>query len=180
VTPRPFEPVQKDLWQKATVIFRLKAEATRLMKISGVAATFMLALPCAAEAQRLELSINPTTITFPSSDPDTAPVVLSVPVQVTYRIRQNNNAPWTMTVRALGDLNSGLSTVDISNVTWIATPAPPFQNGTMSRLVAQRLASGTGNINPAEQGQITFRLANSWNSDAGVYTQVVLFTLTAP
>jgi hypothetical protein len=136
-------------------------------------------LPTRVDAQRLELSINPTTITFPSSDPDTVPIVSSVPVQVTYRVRQNDG-PWTMTVRALGDLNSGLSTVDISNVTWIATPAPPFQNGTMSRIVAQRLASGTGTTNPTQQGQITFRLPNSWTYDAGVYTQVVIFTLTAP
>jgi hypothetical protein len=137
-------------------------------------------LPSAASAQRLDLSINPTTITFPSTNPDTMPTVSSVPVQVTYRIRQNGNSPWTMTVRALGDLNSGPSSIDISNVTWVATPAPPFQNGTLSRTVAQRLASGTGNINPARQGQITFRLANSWNYDAGVYTQVLFFTLTAP
>lgn len=136
-------------------------------------------LPADAAAQRLELTVTPTVITFPSSDPDTAPFVPSVPVQITYRIRQNS-APWTMTVRALGDLISGTSWIDISNVTWIATPAPPFQDGTLSRIVAQRLASGTGNANPAQQGQITFRLANAWTYDAGTYTQVIEFTLTAP
>jgi hypothetical protein len=81
---------------------------------------------------------------------------------------------------ALGDLISGASSIDISSVTWIATPAPPFQNGTMSRLVAQRLASGTGNANPAQQGQITFRLANAWTYAAGTYTQTIVFTLSAP
>jgi hypothetical protein len=136
--------------------------------------------PAPAVAQTLNLSITPTTITFPSSDPDTVPLVPSAPVQVTYRVRQNNNRPWTLSVRAFGDLNSGLSRVDISNVTWVATPAPPFQNGTLSRTVAQRVASGTGNVNPAQQGQVTFRLANSWTYDAGVYTQILLFTLTAP
>jgi hypothetical protein len=136
--------------------------------------------PGTAGAQALDLSINPTTITFPSSDPDTVPVVSSVPVQISYRVRQNNNRPWTLSVWSLGDLNSGLSSVDITNVTWIATPAPPFQNGTLARLVAQRVASGTGNVNPTQQGQLTFRLTNSWTYDAGVYTQVVTFTLTAP
>lgn len=136
-------------------------------------------LPAPTAAQRLELSVTPTVITFPSSDPDTTPVVSSGPVQITYRIRQNT-APWTMTVRALGDLISGTSSIDISGVTWIATPAPPFQNGTMSRIVAQRLASGTGNVNPASQGQITFRLANAWTYTAGTYTQVIEFTLTSP
>ena len=139
-----------------------------------------LLLPAVAAAQRLDLAITPSTITFPSSNPDTTPVMLSVPVEVAYRVRQNANAPWTMTVLAGGDLNSGASSVDISNVTWVATPAPPFQNGTLSRTVAQPVASGMGNANPVKHGQITFRLANSWNYDAGVYTQVLTFTLSAP
>jgi hypothetical protein len=50
----------------------------------------------------------------------------------------------------------------------------------MSKTVAQRLASGTGQVNPTRQGQVTFRLANSWNYTAGLYTQTVVFTLTAP
>ena len=80
----------------------------------------------------------------------------------------------------MGDLISGLSTVDIANVNWIATPAPPFQNGTLSKTVAQRLAAGVGNLNPTATGQITFRLANSWNYTAGLYTQTIVFTLSAP
>lgn len=137
--------------------------------------------PGEAAGQRLDVSITPATITFSAADPDAQPVVFSVPVTVAYRVRQNrDNSPWTLTVRALGDLNSGPSTVDISNVTWVATPAPPFQNGTLSRTVAQRVASGLGNVNPAAQGQLTFRLANSWSYDAGVYTQVVQFTMTSP
>lgn len=150
----------------------------------AVALIFATMLPALwsrpAEAQRLELSIAPRTITFPSADPDAVPVVTSPPVQVTYRIRQNGNAPWTMTVLAGGDLISGRATVDISNVSWVASPAPPFQNGTLNKTVAQRLASGTGNETPARQGQLTFRLANSWTYSAGVYTQVVVFTLSAP
>jgi hypothetical protein len=138
-----------------------------------------LLLPAAASAQRLDLSVTPITITFPLSDPDTVPIVSTAPVQVTYRVRQNDG-PWTLTLLANGDLISGSSTVDISNVTWVATPAPPFQNGTMSKTVAQRLAAGTGTVNPAKQGQITFRLANSWNYTAGLYTQTVVFTLSAP
>ena len=133
-----------------------------------------------AQAQRLELSVAPRTITFPSTDPDAAPLVVSAPVQVTYRIRQNGNSPWSLTILAGGDLISGSATVDISNVSWVASPAPPFQNGTLSKTVAQRLASGTGNETPARHGQVTFRLANSWTYSTGVYTQVVVFTLTAP
>lgn len=133
-----------------------------------------------AAAQRLSLSISPRVVTFPSSDPDAVPIVPAAPISVTFRVQQNLLQPWTMTVLANGDLISGGSRVDISNVTWVATPGPPFQGGTMSRTVAQRLASGTGNVNPTSTGLVTFRLANSWTYSTGTYTQTVLFTLSAP
>ena len=85
--------------------------------------------------------LSPCVITFPVQPPDALPTVDAPPVTVTYRVRQNNAAPWFLTVLAGGDLISGASRVDISNVTWVATPAPPFQNGTLSKTVAQRIAS---------------------------------------
>ena len=133
-----------------------------------------------ALAQTLTLSLSPTVITFPSSDPDTVPLISAAPVQVTYRIRANGNSPWSLTVLAAGDLVAGASQIDISNVTWVATPAPPFQNGTLSKTVAQRVASGNGNVNPDTLGSITFQLANSWTYNPGSYTQTVLFTLSVP
>ncbi len=145
-----------------------------------LAALMTMVAPAAASAQRLDLSLSPRVITFPSSDPDAVPVVAAAPVQVTYRVRQNNNAPWSLTVLAGGDLISGASRVDISNVSWVATPAPPFQNGTLSKTVAQRIASGSGSLNPAAKGSITFRVANSWTYSTGTYSQTVLFTLSAP
>jgi len=152
---------------------------TRYLVAASVVLVVSVAAPPAA-AQKLDLSLSPLVITFPSSDPDAVPIVAAAPVQVTYRVRQNNNAPWSLTVLAGGDLISGASRVDISNVTWVATPAPPFQNGTLSKTVAQRVASGTGNVNPDTTGSITFRLANSWTYTTGVYTQTILFTLSAP
>lgn len=149
---------------------------TRLVLLLGV----LLLMPSPVLAQQLELSVSPVVITFPSSDPDTVPLVSAAPVQVTYRIRANGSSPWSLTALAAGDLNSGPSRVDISNITWVATPAPPFQNGTLSRTVAQRVASGNGNVNPNTIGSITFRLANSWTYDTGTYTQTILFTLSAP
>jgi len=155
---------------------------TRLLERALMLAVGLAWFSAPAAAQpglRLDISITPATITFPLSDPDTVPIISATPIQVTYRVRQNNG-PWTLTVLASGDLIAGASTVDISNVTWVATPAPPFQNGVLSKTVAQRLASGTDNINPARQGQVTFRLANSWTYTAGLYTQTIVFTLTAP
>ena len=140
-------------------------------------------LPRASYAQppgaRLELSVSPTSISFPSADPDVAPFMTAPPVVVSIRIRQSSG-PWSLTVLANGDLLSGGSTVDISNVTWTATPAPPYQGGTLSKTVAQRMASGTGNVNPAQNGSVTFRLANAWTYNAGNYTQTIVFTLSTP
>ena len=154
---------------------------THLSLAVGLAALVLAMLPARASAQRLDLSLSPRVITFPSADPDAVPVVLSAPVQITYRVRQNDkNAPWSLTILAGGDLVSGPARIDIANVGWVATPAPPFQNGTLSKTVAQRLASGTGNLNPTATGSITFRLANSWTYNTGTYTQTVLFTLSVP
>jgi hypothetical protein len=153
-----------------------------LLRSTLLAAAGVALLAPAAAAQpgpKLDISITPVTTTFPLSDPDTVPMITATPVQISYRIRQNDG-PWTLTVLANGDLLAGPSTVDISNVTWVATPAPPFQNGVLSKTVAQRLASGTGTVNPARQGQVTFRLTNSWNYIAGLYTQTIVFTLAAP
>ena len=148
---------------------------------AAVAAFLLTGLPSRLAAQILDLTLSPRVITFPSSDPDALPVVDAPPVTVTYRVRQNNAAPWSLTVLAGGDLISGPSKVDISSVTWVATPAPPFQNGTLSKTVAQRVASGTGNVaNPNTTGLITFRFVNSWTYSTGTYTQTVLFTLSAP
>jgi hypothetical protein len=138
-----------------------------------------LSLPGTATAQRLEISVSPLSINFPAGDPDSTPVLFSPPVQVTYRVR-GNRGPWTLSVLANGDLISGGATIDISNVTWVGTPAPPFQNGTLSKTVAQTLASGTGNVPVAQTGSVTFRLANLWTYSAGTYTQTIVFTLSAP
>ena len=143
-----------------------------------------MAAPAAAQGRgggspQLDLSISPLSVSFASADPDTSPFVTAAPVVITVRVRQNSG-PWTLTVLAGGDLIAGSAAVDITNVSWTATPAPPYQNGTLSKTVAQRLATGTGTVNPAQNGSVTFRLVNSWTYSAGIYTQTVVFTLSAP
>jgi hypothetical protein len=140
----------------------------------------VLLCPARVQAQQLNLTVSPLLVTFPATDPDTAPVLSAPPVTVEYRVRGNGNRPWLLTVQASGNLTSGLSQIPASAVTWIATPAPPFQSGTMSTTQAQTVAAGSGNVNPARTGTITFQLANSWNYDAGLYLQVLTFTLSTP
>ncbi len=138
------------------------------------AAIFATARPAAAQF----LLVQPATISFPSSDPDTVPVVSAAPVRVTYLVLGGASQPWLITVRASGALISGASTIPISNVSWIATPSPPFRAGTLST-VAQTLANGTGTAFLAS-GDVTFRFANSWNYTVGNYTQTITFTLSSP
>jgi hypothetical protein len=163
----------------AACAVRNAGQPTQLWSLLACVCFVILLVPARAAAQKLDLSVSPTAITFPSADPDTSPTVLAPPIVVSVRVRQNQG-PWQLTVLANGNLLSGSQTVDITNVTWTATPVPPYQNGTLSRTVAQRVAAGTDNVNPAKDGSVTFRLANSWNYSAGTYTQTIVFTLSAP
>ena len=138
--------------------------------------------PSPALAQRLDLSLSPAVITFPSSDPGYGPARrrrrrCRSPIASAH----NGNSPWSLTVLAAGDLISGASRVDISNVTWVATPGASFpeRHAQQDRRAARGLGQPATSIQTAI-GSITFRLANSWTYSTGIYTQTVLFTLSAP
>ena len=133
-----------------------------------------------ADAQRLTLTISQPTVAFVVGDPDTTPTISAEPIVVTVRVQQNGGQSWRLTVQADGDLVSGTSSIDATQVNWTASPAPPFQNGTLSKSAGQTMASGTGNVNPAVSGSVVFRLANSWTYSAGLYSQTAVFTLSAP
>lgn len=146
----------------------------------GLTLVALLIAPAVVSAQRLDLAVAPAAIVIPTGDPDLVPVVSSAPANIEYRVRQNGNDPWLLTVLASGDLVSGASTIAISEVTWVATPSPPFRNGTLSSSIAQTIATGTGSVSRPTSGSITFRLTNSWTYDAGIYTQSLVFTLSVP
>lgn len=151
-----------------------------LRRLALCAAVVVLASN-AAEAQTLRLTLSRTTIPFASADPDTTPLIDAPAVTVSYRVRGNApSAAWQLTLLAEGNFTSGSATIPASAVTWTATPAPPFQAGTMNATVAQRLAGGTGNVDPTRTALVTFRLANSWSFDVGTYSTVFTFTLIAP
>ena len=142
--------------------------------------TLLLGWPAPAAAQRVNLSLQPTSITFQSADPDTTPVVTAQSILIRYRVQQNAGGSWRLTVLAAGDLISGPVSIDISNVSWTATPNPPFQAGTLSKTVEQTVASGSGNVNPQQTGTLVLGLVNSWSYSVGTYTQSFMFTLSAP
>jgi hypothetical protein len=133
-----------------------------------------------AHAQTLDLTLSTPSVTFASADPDTTPSIAAAAVTVTYRVRNNAGGGWRVTVLAGGDLTAGAATIPINLVTWTATPAPPFQDGTMSQTVAQTLASGSGNVQAFRNGTVVFRLENRWTHNTGIYTTSIAFTLVAP
>lgn len=150
------------------------------MRVRILALTTALLLHASwASAQRVTLTVSQPTVAFVAGDPDTTPSISAAPIVVTVRVQQNSG-PWHLSVLANGDLLSGTSSIDVTQVTWTASPAPPFQNGTLNKIADQTMASGTGNVNPAVSGSIVFRLANSWTYSAGLYSQTVVFTLSAP
>jgi hypothetical protein len=140
----------------------------------------VLVFAASAESQTLDLAIAPSTITFAVADPDTTPSVAAPSVTVSYRVRNNAGGNWRISLLAGGDLTAGAATIPITNVTWTASPTPRFQAGTLSRTLAQTLASGTGNVTNTTTGSVVFRLANSWTYNVGTYSTSVVFTLTAP
>jgi hypothetical protein len=130
-------------------------------------------------AVRVELDLSRETINFPSADPDDYPSVAAAenPISVRVRVTGNPWGNWRLTVLAGGDLVSGSNTIPISNVTWTAQPLP-FVDGRLDKATPQVVASGTGNANST--GSLRFFFKNSWNYATGNYSQVIVFTLTAP
>jgi hypothetical protein len=145
-----------------------------------LAGLVLLASSASAQPLDLQLTVSPRTITFASANPDTSPTVAAAPISVTVRVKGPNTVQWHLSLLADGDLVSGASTIPISNVTWTATQAPPFQDGTLSRTTAQTVAGGSGTLNPGKTSTLTFSLVNSWLYDAGTYTQTLTFTLSSP
>jgi len=151
----------------------------RLIRACLLAGAALVLVP-AANAQTLTFSVTQSSIAFADADPDTTPSLTASNVTVSYRVTGNAGGNWRITIISGTDLTSGSATIPISSVTWTATPVPPFQAGTMSTAVAQTMASGAGNVNPAATGTVVFKLANNWSSNVGTYSATFTFTLSAP
>jgi hypothetical protein len=152
------------------------ASLVRWISAAGFIAVGLV--PSAPPVAAQLLQVQPSTVSFPSADPDTVPLISGAPIRVTYIAQGRGGQPWTITVEAEGQLVSGTSSIPISNVSWIATPTPTFRNGTLST-APQVLATGTG-LALLDRGDVTFRFNNSWNYNVGTYTQTVTFTLSSP
>ena len=168
------------------------------------AALVLLLLAAASGASGLNsMTFSVTaTLTFPSANPSTTPIVAgSAPVTATIFIVNPQRENITLTVRANGaNLISGAGdTIAVGNVTWDATSAtwvhsiPPrnaaFWNADQG---PQALTTGnvtvlTGNDGRANTNRDTvtgtvvhnFTFQNSWLYSTGAYTQTLTWTVTA-
>jgi hypothetical protein len=133
-----------------------------------------------ASAQIVLLQISTQNLTFASADPDTTPTLSALPLTLTYTVFLSGGAEWRITVQASDDLRNGSSTIPVSSMTWTAFPAPPFRAGTLSRLAAQTMASGRGDVFLQATCTATFSLPNSWTYAVVTYTTSLVFTLSCP
>ncbi len=134
-----------------------------------------------ADAQLHLVSVAPASFSFPAADPDVSPIVAGPQLTITYKVAGNPNNGWSMTIQATDLTSAAGDVIPASNVTWVASPAPPFiASGTLST-TAQRLA-GDPNAHAAgsQTGFITFSLRNLWTYKAGNYTQTITFTVSSP
>jgi hypothetical protein len=147
-------------------------------------------LPAAARAQTASatlsanlgglarLTFSSNSLTFPDSDPDTVPLVDAAggPVTTTAKARATPGGQVTLTVEASDDLRSGVDTLPVSLLTWIAT-GPGFVNGTLSAATPQTVATWTGS--GVHVGTQTYRFQNLWTHPTGTYTVTLVYTLSA-
>ncbi len=142
----------------------------------ALAVAFLLA-PAAPAAAQVSLSLSANTVTFPTADPDSTPVIAAPPFTLTVRARRATS--WQVTVIASGNLTSGASAIPITSLSWTISPNPPFQDGTMSSTVAQLVGADTQELNPALDATVNYFLVNSWTYDVGNYSVTITYTLTA-
>ena len=131
------------------------------------------------QGRRDELTIRifPQSINFLAAEPDQEPVIAAGSL-INIEITVNTDRRWNLTLLADGDLKGSRGArIAIQNVTWTATPSPPFISGTLSRNQPQILAQGEGSGDI--RGELSFFLKNSWDYEVGEYSQTLTFTISA-
>lgn len=124
--------------------------------------------------QWVVLSIYPVSINFQAGDPDLVPSVsANSPVWVTIMLPSSRN--WQLYIRAEGNLIGDQGEIiPVSNISWVASPKPPLQDGVLAAGQSIQLGAARGRL---FNGRLDFYFKNSWYYVAGNYTQVVTFTV---
>ncbi len=128
---------------------------------------------------RVKLTVSPSTLDFPSQDPEVSAPVSSVPpgIDVSAKVRVGSEAA-TLTVHANRDLQSGSDVIPVDRLKWTAAAFGFDANGVMSISPSQRV--GSWSVSGEHKGTLAFTLDNSWTYATGYYRTEIVFTLSVP
>lgn len=143
----------------------------------GVVLSLWSGAPPPAYAGPLTLTIT-GSVSFPDQSPDIVPVIGPRNISVMVDVRATPGSPWILTMIANSDLTSGTDVIPIGNVSWIASPSPPFRGGTLSTVVPAVLGNGVSHYTAT--ATLGFYLQNSWDYVPGTYTATATVTLSSP
>jgi hypothetical protein len=126
---------------------------------------------------KAKLDVSPSTISFDDPADPTTTMTATAPVTVSVKARTAATNNVTLTVQSDHDLQAGSDNIAIGNLSW--TAGGELTAGTMvNQPSAASLGSWTGSGN--HTGDQTYKLANSWTYNIGVYSATITYTLTAP
>ena len=133
--------------------------------------------PATALAGSISLTLTGSVV-FADASPDLFPTLGPSTVTLEVKAVGRRNMPWTLSLMANSDFQSGPDIIPIAVVSWTALPSPPYQGGTLSTVVPRLIASGLTH----EHDVITFDfyMQNSWSYNAGNYSSTATITLSAP
>ena len=139
------------------------------------------------------LTLNPTTVTFPSSTPLVSPVTatMTATLRLTGPSTVNN---WTLSIEALGANLTGTSgTIPIGQISWTVTackvlggngtcvPVTGLYALTTSYVVTAQGRQRTGVAGPFQaEVDYTFAFTDDWSYTAGSYSQTARLLVSAP
>jgi hypothetical protein len=130
------------------------------------------------------LTIDTTSISFPSANPDLVPSVPATqnPVTVTANVQIEDGKTAALTVLPGGDLVSGSDTIAINTVSWTATGSGDNNGGLVPGILAKNtpVPAGSWTQSGTYTGAFSFFMANSWSYATGTYSQTMTYTVTAP
>ncbi len=152
---------------------RVPARAIR----AGLAVWLCVGMAAVSMAGPVTLTVT-GSVDFPDESPDLAPVLGPEDIQVEVRALAVPGSPWILTIIADSDLMSGTSAIPIGEITWTASPSPPFQAGTLSTVVPSVLGSGLSHFTALLT--LSFYLRNSWSYEPGHYAATATLTLSSP
>lgn len=150
----------------------------RFRGLLGVGAVLAgLAAPAAAFAGNISLTLT-GAINFQDASPDVVPVLGPETIDLEVKAVGRTGIPWTLTLIADTDFQSGPDIIPISVVSWNAFPNPPYLDGTLSTATPALIASGLTH----EFATVTFNflMQNSWSYNVGAYSATATLTLAAP